>query len=307
MNNLDFINHIDYKNMLHRPFLYIGASVLEDETYEAFKVCYQSLRVMDDIIDDRRAGQENLPESVKKEISFQLNQMLHAIEHRQPLDSRQSALLEIMDRFQLPVWPWKKFAGSMMYDLENNGYKTLCAYMRYSEGAAIAPGAIYMQLCLSSNPQNDAKQVNLRAAARPLAVFSYLVHIFRDFQEDQNNRINNFAEDVIEKCGATPGMLRKATADGVVLPEVRNLMRTYHGFAEYYRQKTRTKLDELAPLLQPRCRLSLELIFSLYHLIYERIDPEHGSFTSTELQPSTPEIHERINTTIESFMLTKID
>ena len=37
----------------------------------------------------------------------------------------------------------------------------------------------------------------LRSAATPCAMFSYLVHIIRDFQKDQQNNLNYFADDVM--------------------------------------------------------------------------------------------------------------
>ena len=49
--------------------------------------------------------------------------------------------------------------------------------------------------------------------ARPCAIFSYLVHIIRDFRKDQLNNLNYFAVDILEKHGLTAENLRRDRAD----------------------------------------------------------------------------------------------
>lgn len=78
-------------------------------------------------------------------------------------------------------------------------------------------------------------------------------------------------------------------------------MEKYYGFAEYYRLKARRTIDEESQHLEQRYRLSLEVIYSLYLQIYERIDFENGGYTTAELSPSPEEVHDRINLTISSF------
>jgi hypothetical protein len=55
--------------------------------------------------------------------------------------------------------------------------------------------------------------------------------------------------------------------------------------------------------MEPSYRLSLEIIFSLYLMVFERIDPENGSFTSAELNPSPAETRERVFETIMNFSI----
>jgi len=55
--------------------------------------------------------------------------------------------------------------------------------------------------------------------------------------------------------------------------------------------------------MEPRYQLSLEIIFSLYQMVFERIDPEKGNFTSFELNPSPEETKQRVWKTIEKFDL----
>jgi hypothetical protein len=53
--------------------------------------------------------------------------------------------------------------------------------------------------------------------------------------------------------------------------------------------------------LEPRYMLSLRIIFHLYLQIYDRIDPEKGKFTATELNPTPDEVKERVEECIRGF------
>jgi len=64
--------------------------------------------------------------------------------------------------------------------------------------------------------------------------------------------------------------------------------------ADRYRIDTLRMMDEICLKLEPRYRLSLEIIFELYMMVFERIDPEHGTFSSEELNPTPAETRERV-------------
>ncbi|MDP2336631.1 MAG: hypothetical protein Q8N05_09305 [Bacteroidota bacterium] len=60
-------------------------------------------------------------------------------------------------------------------------------------------------------------------------------------------------------------------------------------------------IQEIKSHLEPRCQLSLEIIFALYLMVFERIDIENGNFTSKELNPTPEEIKERVWQVIVGF------
>jgi hypothetical protein len=60
-------------------------------------------------------------------------------------------------------------------------------------------------------------------------------------------------------------------------------------------------IQEIRPFVEPRGQLSLEIIFALYLMVFERIDIENGKFTSEELNPTWREIKERVGMVIERF------
>ncbi len=64
--------------------------------------------------------------------------------------------------------------------------------------------------------------------------------------------------------------------------------------AERYKQKTIEQLARLNGLVNGRYRRSLELIFKLYLSVYDRIEVNHGQFTTEELNPSNEELVELV-------------
>jgi len=83
----------------------------------------------------------------------------------------------------------------------------------------------------------------------------------------------------------------------------RNLVEEYYRLADEYRMKTYDIIREISPLLEPRYQLSLEIIFDLYLMVFERIDIKNGKFTTEELNPTPEETRERVYKTIKNFRI----
>ena len=134
----------------------------------------------------------------------------------------------------------------------------------------------------------SAPAFNVKEAATSCAIFSYLVHIIRDFQKDQLNNLNYFADDLLEKHGLNRNDLSGIARGDQISNGFRELIAEYYQLAVEYRQKTYDCIRAIWPYLGPRYQLSLEIIFELYLMVFERIDILHGRFTTGELNP-TPE------------------
>jgi phytoene synthase len=303
IKHFDFKRNLNFEQILANPILDIGARFWDDERYNAFKLCYRSMRIVDDLIDDRKVDGGKLSEIEKRILTTKITDWIEALDNKAPIDSFQKQFLETLARFQIPVWPWQRFAKSMIYDLNHHGFRTFPIFLEYAEGAAVAPGSVFMHLCgiVKENEHYYPPQFDIRKAARPLARFCYLVHIVRDFQKDQNNGLNYFADNLIAENGLTSSILRQIANGGEENPKFRKLMQQYYNFTEYYRSKARHMLDEIGAYLESRYLLSLEVIYSLYLQIFERIDVQNGRFTTTELIPLPEEIKDLINLTISSF------
>jgi hypothetical protein len=71
-------------------------------------------------------------------------------------------------------------------------------------------------------------------------------------------------------------------------------VREYKDIAAIYKIKTAETLRALKGKLAPQYQLSLEIIFHLYLKIYDRIDPDAGTFSTEELNPTPEEIRSSV-------------
>ena len=218
-------------------------------------------------------------------------------------DPFQKELSGCMSKFKMPLWPLEDFAKSMIYDIDHNGFATLKDFIEYSKGASVAPASIFVHLNSISrkNGKYEVPPFDVREAATPCAMFSYFVHIIRDFQKDQLNNLNYFADDLILKYSLTREQLSEIAHGAKPGKDFRNLIKVYYDLADEYRQKTYEKIRKISPFLEPRYQLSLEIIFNLYLMVFERIDIEKGFFTTSELNPTPEETKERVYQTIIQF------
>jgi len=128
----------------------------------------------------------------------------------------------------------------MIYDIYNDGFPTLQDYLDYAGGASVAPASIFVHLCGLTNengkyipPAFDVKRV-----ATPCAIFSYLVHIIRDFVKDHTHNLNYFPEDLIKENGLDRKSLLDMASGGKITPGFRNMIRKLYAVADEYRIKT---------------------------------------------------------------------
>lgn len=300
---LEFAENLSKHNVLANPIMDIAARFWEDERYTAAKICYHSMRVIDDLIDTQKAVQHDLSEIEKQRLAVAVKDWVEAISNGVAQDSNQKRLIENIRKFRIPLWPWQMFSQSMIYDSTHTGFKTFPIFLRYAEGAAMAPASIFLHLCgaVKENGHYNAPSFDVRKVARPAGLFCYLVHIIRDFQSDQNNNLNYFAKSLMKENGLDSSTLKRIAIGGEVTLGFRNLVKKYHTFAEYYRRRTRRAIDKISGCLEPRYRLSLEIVYNLYSLVFERIDVEKGMFTTVELAPSQEDVKNRLSMTIASF------
>lgn len=195
------------------------------------------------------------------------------------------------------------FAKSMIYDINNDGFPTLNAFLEYAGGASVASASIFVHLNglsrVTGNYENPPFDV--KWAATPCAIFSYLVHIIRDFQKDQLNNLSYFADDLIIKNGLTRKDMREFADGKPVNDNFRDLIKYYYLQADEYRRKTYDVIREIRPLVEPRYQLSLDIIFDLYLMVFEKIDLQNGNFSTKELNPTPEETKERVYDIIMNF------
>jgi phytoene synthase len=255
------------------------------------------------MIDNHKAKNKFIDISERKEFVTNVDEWLKMIIISKECNPLQDELTETVVKYRIPLWPMEAFAKSMIYDINNDGFPTLESFLEYSNGASVAPASIFVHLngLQKVNGQYEDPPFDVKWAATPCAIFSYLVHIIRDFQKDQLNNLSYFADDMILSNNLTRKDLREFAEGRLISRDFRNLIKHYYTLADEYRIKTYDIIKEISPLLEPRYQLSLAIIFDLYLMVFERIDIQHGNFTAKELNPTPEETRERVYKVIMNF------
>jgi phytoene/squalene synthetase len=297
------VDKIDFHKIKDHPNILIAARFWEDDRYQAALTIYRFMRYIDDMIDDRKALDVVLSCIEKKIYADQVNSWIDCLGLDQAHEPIFSEVNDTIHRFRIPLHFFYNFARSMVYDIHHDGFRTFDEFLDYAEGASNGPASVFVHLCCLDKLQGEYVPLNMVISdlARPCAIFSYLVHIIRDFQKDQFNNLNYFALDILEKNGLNPADLKKMASGGEITPAFRNVIREYKEIAGRYMSETEKAIRMLRDKLEPRYLLSLKIIFHLYLQIYNRIDPDNGKFTSAELNPTPEEVKAGVLECIREF------
>lgn len=199
------LSRIDFYKIKDHPNILIAARFWEDDRYEAAKTIYRFMRYIDDMIDDRKALDGMLSCMEKKIYADQVNAWIDCLGLDQTNDPIFGEVTDTIHRFRIPLHFFYNFACSMVFDIHHDGFRTFDEFHDYAEGASNGPASVFVHLCCLDKLQGEYIPANLVISdvARPCAIFSYLVHIIRDFQKDQFNNLNYFALDILKKNGLT--------------------------------------------------------------------------------------------------------
>ena len=290
------IERISFENIEKNPNILIAARFWDDRRYHAAKVCYQFMRMIDDQIDDRKAEDSAIDCLEKKMLTDKINSWMECLDNTSDKDPWVRELVDTIATFHIPLQLFHTFSRSMLYDVNHDGFSTLEEFLDYAEGASVAPASIFVHLCCLSEQNGEYKppDFDVVQVARPCAIFSYIVHIIRDFQEDQRSNLNYFAADLLAKNNLLPSDLKEMANGSPVTDSFRNVIKEYYQLARIYDEQTLAEIQKLKTTLSDRYLLSLHIIYNLYKQVFDRIDIENGSFTSSELNPSPLEIKDKV-------------
>lgn len=294
---------IDFAKITDHPNILIAARFWDKDRYQAARTCYRFMRAIDDLIDNHKAEFRGIAESDREQFTGDVHRWLDMMHDGADQSPFGRELTSTVRRFRIPRRALEDFAESMLYDVTHDGFDTLDDFIHYSGGASVAPATIFVHLAglreeggTFYDPPFDA-----RGTALPCAMFSYFVHIMRDFRKDQLNSLSYFADEVIARHNLSRTDLKNIAYGAPVSEGFRAMMREYRQIADGYRSDTLKVMDEICPLLEPRYRLSLEVIFDLYLMVFERIDPDNGTFSTEELNPTPAQTQKRVREVIERF------
>jgi phytoene/squalene synthetase len=279
------------------PNLYLAARFLKpDDKFRAFLVTYAAMRLIDDIVDDRRAAGD-LTDSAKLNIISHLDSFSKMIRAGRIDDSLPYAqeLRVAMGRFRIPEWPFTMLVEAMKFDLHHDRFDTMDQFLEYSEGAAVAPGSIFMHLAGCSfidQGQVILPEFNIRDAARPLAIFSYLVHIIRDFKKDflsGSRPLIYLNTETLETFHLAKNDLAQIAETGRQSLKFTKMVKWYYHRITDYQQQSRNMLDDLEQLLPKDGLFALNFIYELYSMIAAKISDHDYIIVRSDLNLTTPE------------------
>ncbi len=302
-NFLETFDKINFEQIKDHPNILIAANFWDEDRYLAAKTCYKFMRAIDDLIDNHKSDHKTIAENEKNQFVSNVNDWINTLIVKNKENLLQHELITTFEQFKIPMWPMEAFAKSMIYDIHSDGFATLQSFLQYAQGASVAPASIFVHLCgiQKQNGHYTDPCFDVKEAATPCAVFSYLVHIIRDFQKDQFNNLNYFADDVIEKNNLSRWQLNEIAHGSPIPAGFRELIKEYYWVADEYRQKTYNAIQNIWPVLEPRYQVSLGIIFNLYLMVFERIDIQNGFFTTKELNPTADEIKQRVYEAIQRY------
>lgn len=181
---LDIFNAIDFEKIVEHPNILIAARFWESDRYQAAKKCYQFMRSIDDLIDDYKTEHVSIAPEDQSRFEANVYQWINTVIEVSQNNPAHAELIETVQKFRIPVWPLEAFAKSMIYDIYHDGFPTLQSFIEYAQGASVAPASIFVHLCglTQQNGHYLPPVFDVKRVATPCAIFSYLVHIIRDFQ-----------------------------------------------------------------------------------------------------------------------------
>ena len=149
------INSIAFDNIEKQPNILIAARFWEEERYSAAKACYGFMRMIDDMIDERKAGDEAIGYLEQQMLTDKVNNRLACLDHPSVNNHVIRELTDTISKFKIPLKLFRNFARSMLFDVDHNGFSTFDEFLVYSEGASVAPASVFVHLCCLSKENNE--------------------------------------------------------------------------------------------------------------------------------------------------------
>lgn len=171
-----------------------------------------------------------------------------------------------------PAAAWDLLARSMGEDAQERPLQDWDGFLHYCEGATVAPAAIFLHVLTSARDGVRLHESALFDAARPMALFCYLVHILRDLRKDagQGGQLLTLPAAML----STHGLTRETAAQAIVAqaPGALSLAADLAGRAGAYRAETARVREALTPDLGPRERAVLGALTTVYERLHDRLE-----------------------------------
>jgi phytoene/squalene synthetase len=143
----DIISQINFNKLNKHPNILIAARFWDKDRYDAAKVCYQFMRRIDDLVDDRKADIQSLSDCEKQIYTDQVHEWIQCLNGKAMNDPFFEKVVETITEYKIPIHLFHVFAKSMIYDINHSGFETFDAFINYAEGASVALASVFVHLC----------------------------------------------------------------------------------------------------------------------------------------------------------------
>lgn len=272
-----------------RPILDLAARCWDAERYECFQHCYRSMRRLDDLVDHRKERPEPISASEQELLGGMLADWLTAVKQGST-EPEVSRLNDWRRKYALPLWPWERLVVAMQHDLRARSFPSWLIFRRYTEGAAIAPAAIFIYLAARDAASLSASRA--RDIALPLALFAYLVHIIRDLRKDLARGLFYLPDQWLARYGLTQLTVQMICAEPGEIDDDRVIafVREYADVVRWYELRAAQVLRQSRDCFHPDGLRSLWIVHGLYDQMARRLYAVDTRFDPDQLQPGGEEI-----------------
>lgn len=203
-------------NASHGKTYYLATLLLPPAKRPHVHALYGFARYADEIVDDLAS---TLTQQQKtQELNRWSDQVISDIESGQSSDLIAAALVDTINRFDIPISYFQAFLNSMKMDLTITEYQTYKELSEYIYGSAAVIG-LQMVAVLGTNKTSDLVQANI--SAQKLGIAFQLANFIRDVGEDLDRGRVYLPLQELQAHGVTKQMLQKR----VVTPQIKNALK----------------------------------------------------------------------------------
>ena len=242
-------------NSLHGKTYYLATLLLPPAKRPFVHALYGFARYADEIVDDLNSNLTD--EEIAIELGTWGNQVLQDIKVGTSKDHIGRALVDTVNRFNIPIAHFEAFLHSMSMDLTVSEYQTFDDLMEYVYGSASVIGLQMVPILGSTSSQ-------ALAAAEKLGTAFQLANFIRDVGEDLDRGRIYLPIEELKSHGVTHEMLNER----VLTPEIK------HALIEQIARVRRLQ-NEATPgiaLLAPESRACIEAASELYCGIVDEVE-----------------------------------
>lgn len=245
-------------NSQHGKTYYLATLLLPKGKRPFVHALYGFARYADEIVDD--LDSKLSPKEKRFELERWSNQLLQDIKSGRSEDHIGRALVDTVNRFEIPISYFEAFLHSMAMDLDVTEYQTFDSLMEYVYGSAAVIG-LQMVPILGTLPgkSNEANQ-----AAEKLGVAFQLANFIRDVGEDLDRGRVYLPLDELAQFGVDRAMLERRK----LTPEIVEALK----FQIERVRKLQSEADAGISLLAPESRPCIEAASELYCGIVDEVE-----------------------------------